>query len=154
MKSLSKDVTCFAAGKLKDNTRCRAKWALGSAMQSTGIQDKRSDPRHEQLTGVNVEDAFTGSRFPAITRNTGKGGLRIDLDQPVWPGSLFWIFAENGIADNPIPSRLVQVRWCRCLRTASQPMRYTAGVQFEPIIQHIRGGVRLRVIAGGAGRPR
>ena len=121
-------------------------------MQSTSAKDKRGDGRRECRTDLTLEDAHTGSRLPATAFNYSKGGICVQVGQPLWPGTEFRISTE------PPPSAAnagvgpAAVRWCKVMRTSGSSLTYFAGLQFCATSRRFRPGCSFRVIAGGAHR--
>jgi len=121
-------------------------------MQSTSTKDKRGDGRRECRTDLVLEDAHTGSRLRATAFNYSKGGICIQVSQPLWPGSEFRLSTE------PLPDAAnagvgpAVVRWCKVSRATGTSLTYFAGLQFCAESRRFRPGCRFRVIAGGADR--
>ena len=121
-------------------------------MQSTRAKDKRGEGRRECRTDLTLEDALTGSRLPATAFNCSKGGMCIQISQPLWPGMHFRISAASPPSAADVGVGPAAVRWCKVVRTAGRPLAYLAGLQFCAPIRSYQPGCRFQVIRGGAGR--
>lgn len=123
-------------------------------MQSTSAKDKRGDGRRECRTDLTLEDALTGSRLQATAFNYSKGGMCIQVNIPLWPGTEFRISTEPPPSAANVGMGPAAVRWCKVVRTTSSPLTYLAGLQFCAPIRNFRPGCRFRVIPGGAASTR
>jgi hypothetical protein len=121
-------------------------------MQSTNAKDKRGDGRRGCRTDLTLEDTLTGNRLRATALNYSKGGLCIQVSQPLWPGTEFRISIEPPPVAANAGVGPAAVRWCKVNRTNGSPLTYFAGLQYCAPGRHFRPGCRFRVIPGGADR--
>jgi hypothetical protein len=119
-------------------------------MQPTNARDKRTDRRRKCRTGLTLEDALTRSRMRVMALNYSRGGICIEVSQPLWPGMQFWIATETQPPAAGAGAGPAAVRWCHVVRTAGSARNYIAGLQFCPASRHLRPGCRFQVIPGGA----
>jgi len=121
-------------------------------MQSTSAKDKRGEGRRECRADLTLEDVLTGSRVRATAYNCSKGGMCIQISQPLWPGTQFRINTEPPPSAANIGVGPAAVRWCNVVRTAGSPLTYLAGLQYCAPVRSFRPGCRFQVIRGGASR--
>ena len=117
------------------------------------LQDKRAAARINCEAPVIIEDCQSGQYYNGSMYNYSHGGMYIELDNFLPPGSDIHIVLEKNIL--PLQKKLCPARivWCREITGAVVMYNYGAGARWDPSPTAEPAGCRnlFKVIEGGAG---
>jgi hypothetical protein len=112
--------------------------------------DQRTSERFNCEAPVVIEDCHTGAQYDGSIYNYSRGGMYVELDQPLRPGSHVRILMEKRTAEDRSGSCLAQTVWCKEIPGAVVLYDYGIGVRYDLDVNSPNYINRFHVIDGGA----
>ena len=112
--------------------------------------DQRTSERFNCEAPVVIEDYQTGKKYDGSMYNYSRGGMYVELDYPLKPGSQVRILMEEKTANDHPESCLAQTVWCREIPGAVVLYDYGIGVRYDLDVNNPNFTSRFHVIDGGA----
>jgi len=112
--------------------------------------EQRASERFNYEAPVVIENSQTGEYYDGSMYNYSRGGMYVELDHFLTPGSAIRIVverAENSPFQNHCRARIV---WCREIHGAVVLYDYGVGVQFDPAADPADCRKMFKIIEGGA----
>lgn len=114
------------------------------------INDQRTSERFNCEAPVVIEDCQTGKQYDGSMYNYSRGGMYVELDYPLKPGSQVRILIEKKTANDRTESCLAQTVWCKEIPGAVVLYDYGTGVAYDLDANSSNYISRFHVIDGGA----
>ena len=114
------------------------------------INDQRATERFNCEAPVVIEDFQTGQRHDGSMYNYSRGGMYIELDYPLKPGSEVRILIDNGKDVVRAESCLAKTIWCKEIPGAVVLYDYGIGVRYDLDVNVPNYINKFHVINGGA----
>lgn len=114
------------------------------------INDQRVTERFNFEAPVVIEDAQTGEQHDGSMYNYSRGGMYIELDYPLKPGSKIRILMENVKNIVHSESCLAKTVWCKEIPGAVVLYDYGMGVRYDLDVNESNYLNKFHVINGGA----
>ena len=114
------------------------------------INDQIDTERFNCEAPVVMEDFHTGQRHDGSMYNYSRGGMYIELDYPLKPGSKVRILIENGKAGGHSESCVAKTVWCKEIPGAVVLYDYGIGVRYDLDVNASSYMNKFHVINGGA----
>lgn len=111
--------------------------------------DKRTTERFNCEAPVVIEDCRTGDRFDGSMYNYSRGGMYVELDHPLRPGSEVRILIENSQNTARSESCLAKTVWCIEIPGAVVLYDYGIGLRYDLDVNDSSRLNKLHVIEGG-----
>jgi len=119
--------------------------------QMLGDNQRESD-RINCDARVIIEDFKSGDLYEGSMFNYSRGGMYVELDFPIQPGSKLRISAEREKSSFRPESCLANVIWCNEVPGAVVMYNYGVGVQCDLPFKPLKLIDSFKVIEGGAGK--
>jgi len=116
------------------------------------INDQRATERFNCEAPVVLEDFQTGERHDGSMYNYSRGGMYIELDYLLKPGSKVRILIENGKNVVRSESCIAKTVWCKEIPGAVVLYDFGIGVQYDLDINVSNCINKFHVINGGANK--
>jgi hypothetical protein len=116
------------------------------------LNDQRTTERFNCEAPVVIEDFQTGERHDGSMYNYSIGGMYIELDYPLKPGSKVRILLENGKNVVSSESCLAKTIWCKEIPGAVVLYDYGIGVRYDLDVIGSNYINKFHVINGGANK--
>ena len=117
------------------------------------FEEKRATVRFTCEAPVIIENCLSGQYYDGSMYNYSHGGMYIELDNFLPPGSDIHIVLEKDIL--PLQKKFcrAQIVWCREITGAVVMYNFGAGARWDPIPTDKPVGCRnlFKIIEGGAG---
>ena len=113
------------------------------------ITDKRTTERFNCEAPVVIEDCRTGNKFDGSMYNYSRGGMYVELDQPLNPGSEVRILIENSQNTTQAESCLAMIVWCTEIPGAVVLYDYGIGLRYDLDVNDSNRLNKFHVIEGG-----
>ena len=113
------------------------------------INDQRATERFNCEAPVVIEDVQTEERHDGSMYNYSRGGMYIELDYPLKPGSKVRILIENGKNVVSPESCVAQTIWCKEIPGAVVLYDYGIGVRYDLDVNSSSYNNKFHVINGG-----
>ncbi len=114
------------------------------------INDQRTSERFNCEAPVVIEDCQTGKQYDGSMYNYSRGGMYVELDYPLKPGSQVRILMEEKTKTESPGSCLAQTVWCKEIPGAIVLYDYGIGVRYDLVINSANYTSKFHVIDGGA----
>ena len=114
------------------------------------INDQRNSERFNCEAPVVIENCQTGDRYDGSIYNYSRGGMYVELDHPLKPGSQVRILMERKTAIDRGGSCQAQTVWCKEIPGAVVLYDYGIGVRYDLDVNRSNYISRFHVIDGGA----
>ena len=116
------------------------------------IVDQRTTVRFNFEAPVVIENCQTGDRYDGSIYNYSRGGIYVELDYPLKPGSEIRILIED--AKNTNSSKICQAKtvWCEEIHGAVVLYDYGIGVRYDPDVNCSNYIKKFHVIDGGVSK--
>ncbi|MEE4265439.1 MAG: PilZ domain-containing protein [Desulfobacteraceae bacterium] len=114
------------------------------------INDQRVTERFNSEAPVVIEDVQTGEHHDGSMYNYSRGGMYIELDYPLKPGSRIRILIENAKNIVHPESCLAKTVWCKEIPGAVVLYDYGIGVRYDLDVNESNYTNKFHVINGGA----
>ena len=114
------------------------------------LNDQRTSERYNSEAPVVIEDCQTGKQYDGSMYNYSRGGMYVELDFPLKPGSQVRILIENKTDTGRPGSCLAETVWCKEIPGAVVLYDYGIGVRYDLDVNNRNYISRFHVIAGGA----
>jgi hypothetical protein len=114
------------------------------------LNDQRTTERFNCEAPVVIEDFQTGERHDGSMYNYSRGGMYIELDYPLKPGSKVRILIENGKNVVRSESCLAKTIWCKEIPGAVVLYDYGIGLRYDLDVNGSNYINKFHVINGGA----
>ena len=116
------------------------------------FDEHRASERFNYEAPVSIEDCRTGRYYDGSIYNYSLGGMYVELDSFLQPGSEIRIVVEKA-KNSPLPECcLAKIIWCREITGAVVLYTYGAGVQYDPTAKTVDCRKNFKVIEGGASK--
>jgi len=114
------------------------------------INDQRATERFNSEAPVVIEDFQTGEQHDGSMYNYSRGGMYVELDYPLKPGSKIRILIEN--TNNTVRSEscLAKIVWCKEIPGAVVLYDYGIGLRYDLDVKGSNYINKFHVINGGA----
>ena len=116
------------------------------------INDQRASERFNCEAPVLIEDFQTGERHDGSMYNYSRGGMYIELDYPLKPGSKVRILIENGKNVVRSESCIAKTIWCKEIPGAVVLYDFGIGVRYDLDVNGSNCINKFHVINGGANK--
>ena len=117
-------------------------------------EEKRASKRLNFEAPVIIENCQTGEYHDGSMYNYSQGGMYVELDRFLKPGSDIRIVVEKAKNSSHSECRLAKIIWCREIAGAVVLYNYGAGVQYDSTAKTADCRNNFKVIEGGASRNR
>lgn len=114
------------------------------------IDDQRASERFNCEAPVIIENCDTGAYYDGSMYNYSRGGMYVELDHRLVPGSEIRILIEESNSSSRSDSCLAQVIWCEEIPGAVVLYNYGIGVQYDLTVKPAKIIEKFHVIEGGA----
>ena len=114
------------------------------------IENQRTSERFNCEAPVVIEDCQTRKQYDGSMYNYSRGGMYVELDYPLMPGSQVRILIEKQMANDHEGSCLAQTVWCKEIPGAVVLYDYGIGVRYDLDVKNSNYINRFHVIDGGA----
>jgi hypothetical protein len=116
------------------------------------INDHRATERFNCEAPVVIEDFQTGEQHDGSMYNYSRGGMYVELDYPLKPGSKIRILIEN--TNNIVQSEscLAKIVWCKEIPGAIVLYDYGIGVRYDLDVKGSNYINKFHVMNGGANK--
>ena len=114
------------------------------------FDEQRASERFSSETPLSIEDCRTGRCYDGSMYNYSLGGMYVELDTFLQPGSEIRIVAEKAKNSLHPECCLAKIIWCREITGAVVLYTYGAGVQYDPTAKPADCRKNFKVIEGGA----
>ena len=114
------------------------------------FEEQRASERFAYEAPVIIEVDQTGESFDGSMYNYSHGGMYVELDNFLRPGSKVRISVERENAFSDKEYLQAKIIWCREITGAVVLYDYGAGVQYDPATNDPDWRKIFRVIEGGA----
>ena len=114
------------------------------------INDQRNTERFNCEAPVVIENCQTGEQYDGSMYNYSRGGMYVELDYPLKPGSHIRILMEKKTATDRQESCLAQTVWCKEIPGAVVHYDYGIGVRYDLDVNSPNYISKFHVIDGGA----
>ena len=116
------------------------------------INDQRASERFNCEAPVLIEDFQTGERHDGSMYNYSRGGMYIELDYPLKPGSKVRILIENGKNVVRSESCIAKTVWCKEIPGAVVLYDFGIGVRYDLDVNGSNYINKFHVINGGVNK--
>ena len=113
------------------------------------IKDHRTTERFNCEAPVVIEDCRTGRKFDGSMYNYSRGGMYVELDHPLNPGSEVRILIESPNNSSQPESCQAKIVWCNEIPGAVVLYDYGIGVRYDLDVNDLNRLTKLQVIDGG-----
>ena len=113
------------------------------------IKDQRSTERYTCEAPVVIEDCRTGQKFDGSMYNYSRGGMYVELDHPLNPGSEVRILIENAKNTTQCESCQAKTIWCKEIPGAVVLYDYGIGLGYDLDVNGSNQSNKFHVIDGG-----
>ncbi len=114
------------------------------------FDEQRTRVRFNYETPVSIEDCRTGRYYDGSIYNYSLGGMYVELDNFLQPGSEIRIVVEKPKNSSLPECCQAKIIWCREITGAVVLYNYGAGVQYDPAANPVGCRKNFKVIEGGA----
>ena len=111
--------------------------------------DKRTTERFNCEAPVVIEDCRTRDKFDGSMYNYSRGGMYVELDHPLNPGSEVRILIENSQITTQNESYLAKTVWCKEIPGAVVLYDYGIGLRYDLDVNDPNRLNKFHVIEGG-----
>ena len=112
-------------------------------------KDQRTTERFNCEAPVVIEDRRTGEKFDGSMYNYSRGGMYVELDYPLKPGSEVHILIEDSKKARQLDSCLARTVWCKEIPGAVVLYDYGIGVRYDLDVSESNRLKKFQVIDGG-----
>jgi hypothetical protein len=116
------------------------------------INDQRTTERFNCEAPVVIEDFHTGEKYDGSMYNYSRGGMYVELDYPLKPGSKVRILMENEKNTDRPERCLAETIWCKEIPGAVVLYDYGIGVRYDLDVNSSNYLNKFHVIDGGANK--
>ena len=116
------------------------------------INDQRTTERFNCEAPVVIEDFQTGKQYDGSMYNYSRGGMYVEMDYPLKPGSKVRILIENAKNATRPENCLAKTIWCKEIPGAVVLYDYGIGVRYDLDVNASNSINNLHVIDGGASK--
>jgi len=114
------------------------------------VAEQRTSERFNYEAPVVIENSQTGEYHDGSMYNYSRGGMYVELDHFLTPGSTIRIVVEKA-KNSPFPDCcLARIVWCREIHGAVVLYNYGAGVEYDPTADRADCRKMFKIIEGGA----
>lgn len=114
------------------------------------FEEQRASKRINYEAPVTIENCQTGEFYDGSMYNYSQGGMYVELDSFLMPGSDIRIVVEKVKNSPHNECRQARIIWCREIAGAVVLYNYGAGVQYDPTAKPSDCRKIFKVIEGGA----
>ena len=114
------------------------------------MKDQRASKRINYEAPVFIENCETGESYDGSMYNCSQGGMYVELDYPLKPGTEIRIETENATYSSRSKSCLAKVVWCEEIPGAVVLYNYGIGVLIDLTVKFSKIEKKFQVIDGGA----
>lgn len=114
------------------------------------FEEQRAGKRMNYEAPVIIENCQTGEYYDGSMYNYSHGGMYIELDSFLRPGSDIRIVVEKAKDSSHNECRPAKIIWCREIAGAVVLYNYGAGVQYDSTAKPADCRKIFKVIEGGA----
>lgn len=111
--------------------------------------DKRTTERFNCEAPVVIVDCRTGNKFDGSMYNYSRGGMYVELDHPLNPGSEVRILIENSQNATRAESCLAKTVWCTEIPGAVVLYDYGIGLRYDLNVNESKRLNKFHVVEGG-----
>ena len=112
--------------------------------------DQRNSERFNCEAPVVIENCQTGDYFDGSMYNYSRGGMYVELDHPLKPGSEIRIIIDAGSHIANAESCMAKIVWCKEIPGAVVLYDFGIGVQYDLDVNGSNYIKKFHVIDGGA----
>jgi hypothetical protein len=116
------------------------------------FDEHRASERFNYEAPVSIEDCRTGRYYDGSMYNSSLGGMYVELDTFLQPGSEIRIVVEKAKNSSHPECCLAKIKWCREITGAVVLYTYGAGVQYDSTAKPVDCRKNFKVIEGGASK--
>jgi hypothetical protein len=116
------------------------------------LNDQRSTERFYCEAPVVIENCQTEERYDGSMYNYSRGGMYVELDIPLKPGSEVRILIESSENTTSPESCMAKTVWCKEIPGAVVLYDYGIGVQYDLDVNYSNYINKFHVIDGGANK--
>ena len=116
------------------------------------INDQRATERFNSEAPVVIENCQTGEQYDGSMYNYSRGGMYVELDYPLKPGSEVRILIENTKNATRSERYLAKTVWCNEIPGAVVLYDYGIGVRYDLDTNCSNYTNKFHVIDGGASK--
>jgi len=113
------------------------------------FNDQRGTERFHCEAPVVIEDCQTGKKYDGSMYNYSRGGMYVELDHPLNPGSEVRILIENVQKKKQPESCRAKTIWCKEIPGAVVLYDYGIGVRYDLDVNGSNQLIKFHVIDGG-----
>jgi Tfp pilus assembly protein PilZ len=114
------------------------------------FEEQRASARFNFEAPVIIENCQTGEFYDGSVYNHSHGGMYVELDNFLRPGSNIRILVERAKNTSLKECCEAKIIWCREITGAVVLYNYGAGVQYDPTAEPLDCRKIFKVIEGGA----
>jgi hypothetical protein len=114
------------------------------------FEEHRASKRFNYEAPVMIENCQTGEQYDGSMYNYSRGGMYVELDYLLRPGSDVRISVEKAEMFSQKECCRAKIIWCREITGAVVLYNYGAGVQYDPTVEPEDLRKLFKVIEGGA----
>ncbi len=116
------------------------------------VNDQRYTERYNCEAPVVIENCQTGEHFDGSMYNYSRGGMYVELDYPLMPGTEVRILIENAKKTNLSESCHAEIVWCKEIPGAVVLYDYAIGVRYDLDVNCTNYIKNFHVIEGGVSK--
>jgi hypothetical protein len=120
------------------------------ARQQMRSEEQRASKRLIFEAPVIIENCQTGEYYDGSMYNYSYGGMYVELDSFLRPGTDICIVVEKEKNSSHNECRRAKIIWCREIAGAVVLYNYGAGVQYDPAAEPADCRKVFKIIEGGA----
>jgi hypothetical protein len=113
------------------------------------VNDQRTTERFHGEAPVVIENCRTGEKYDGSMYNYSRGGMYVELDHPLKPGSEVRILIENAKETTQSERSQAETVWCKEIPGAVVLYDFGIGLRYDLDVNNSKQLNKFHVIDGG-----